>query len=259
MASNIRRRAPQLRLNVTLSAARERRWQEAVDAEGDVLDRGGWALDRLREYGGWRWMNNKGVSPQLAAAASWFATGTPSTESEPEPGADPGWMLLSQVLGSDHHELCVELGRLAEHVSMSGASTSARLPGSTAAELYTAAKSARFAPALVDGVSLWGLPLELEEVEEFPRYADEWGFDSLDEWASACVDTILDRNQAPFGVREALTETSDDGASAAVLIGLCEELELWAESDEMTRLFLSDHIERTARWARMVLAVRSGR
>lgn len=236
------------RLTLTVSRARLARWTEAADAAGESVS--AWVHLRLQQYGGWRWLSGYlRVQPRLAQATERLALGNRSEEHD---GAGaPGWVRLREALGADHHEWCVELGRMAEQVALqAGLSAGADRPETLA----------RLAPVVLDAeASSVTVVVEPDELDDFRDEAGRWSFDDVNEWAAAMADALLDHEAAPYGVRDCILETRDDVAAAAVIEGLMEELDLWDEADELSRPFLGEHLERTARCARLQLVGRGAK
>lgn len=233
------------RLTLTVSRVRMARWREAAGAADESVE--AWAYERLQQFGGWRWTSNylKAGAHVVEAAGRLVAGGSGASHDD----VGPGWVRLLRALGAEHHEWCVELGRLAERVAMEGHDD-----GGEPAML------ARLSAVLVDDdAEALSVSVEPEEMEDFRGQASDWGFDEVDEWAAAAADVMLDHEAAPFGVRDCVLGTRDDAAAAAVLDGLLEELSLWEDADELTRPFLGEHLERTARFARLQLAGRGAR
>lgn len=213
-----------------------------------------WAANRVREFGGWRWMKHAGAGQRLQALAARWSTGTRAEDvadlvpGELEPRS-VGYLRLLEVLGDEHRELCVELGRWAELCALPG------YPVESTLGRY----SARFASsgdpeALLDGC-LWGIRVLDDELEQWGEDAAAMGFDTTEGWVCAAIDVMADRQIAPFGMREGIVESGDTGAHSAPVQGLLDLMEAWDDGDDLSQPYLVDHLEDAARYARMTLAL----
>lgn len=244
-------------LHLLIGADRAARWRECVVVDFDTDVPAQWAADRLREFGGWRWLKGREPSPgQLRSIARWCTGGGDEDDGEAGQGqltaADVGYLKLLEALGDIHRDLCIELGRWAE------------ICCADLAQVVEAigAHSARF--ALTSGgaadveAELWRVRCSAGDIQGWEEEAQSLGFDSLQDWAVAVIDVMADRQLASFGMREGIVESQDRGAATAPVDGLVELLEAWDESDDLSRTYLVDHLEEAARYARMVMALRAG-